>query len=198
MWHKRYTRLGKRLIQSLATPLTLDSENRGARIFGSSLVASVATGWGSIMRQHRFLRVVAVGCAVLLSTSSWAWATAKATTVEPSLGVVLMNSGKGFKQIKKTTKAKAGNSVMVSPDGAATVVYADGCRVDVSPGKVTTVAELSPCAAGSLADNGPSYHWCATPSNALDYSNPAYCAGVPVTAAVLALFGGVIYIAISP
>src|ERR1700730_8440023 len=137
------------------------------------------------MRQRRFLRVVSVGCAVFLSTSSWAWANAKATTVEPSQGVVLMNSGKGFKQIKKTTKAKAGNSVMVSPDGAATVVYADGCRVDVSPGKVTTVAELSPCAAGSSADNEPSFHWCATPSNPNDAGNPAYCAGAPVTAAVI-------------
>jgi len=148
------------------------------------------------MGHQRFLRAVSVGCAVLLSAPNWALASTKATTIEPFQGVTLMNTGKGFKQIKKTTKAKAGNSVMVSPDGAATVVYADGCKVDVSPGKVTTITELSPCAAGSLADNSDtSFHWCATPTNPIDYNNPAYCAGAPVTAAVLGLF---IWIAISP
>jgi len=41
--------------------------------------------------------------------------------------------------------------VMVGPGGSATVVYEDGCKVDVRPGAVTTIAPLSPCAAGSNA-----------------------------------------------
>jgi hypothetical protein len=40
---------------------------------------------------------------------------------------------------------------MVGPGGAATVVYGDGCKVDVQPGAVTTIAPLSPCASGSNA-----------------------------------------------
>jgi len=145
------------------------------------------------MGQRRFLRVVSVGCAVLLSAPNWAWASTKATTIEPYQGVTLMNAGKGFKQIKKTTKAKAGNSVMVSPDGAATVVYADGCKVDVSPGKVTTIAELSPCASGSSAASDSNYRWCALTNNPDDN-----CSGAAVTTAALTMMGILIYLGISP
>lgn len=42
---------------------------------------------------------------------------------------------------------------MVGPGGAATVVYPDGCKVDVQPGAVTTIAPLSPCASGSYASD---------------------------------------------
>src|SRR6202795_2086863 len=107
------------------------------------------------MRQSRLLRAVSFGCAVLLSSSSWA---ATSATVEPAQGVVLVNTGNGFKQVKKSVKAKVGDSVMVSPDGAAKIAYADGCTVDVRPGAVMTIAALSPCAAGERADdNGQNY-----------------------------------------
>ena len=109
------------------------------------------------MRQSRLLRALSFGCAVLLSSSSWA---ATSATVEPAQGVVLVNTGNGFKQVKKSVKAKVGDSVMVSPDGAAKVAYADGCTVDVRPGAVMTIAALSPCAAGARADdNGQNYTW---------------------------------------
>jgi hypothetical protein len=42
---------------------------------------------------------------------------------------------------------------MVGPGGTATVVYSDGCAVNVQPGAVTTVAPLSPCASGSYAQD---------------------------------------------
>ncbi len=42
---------------------------------------------------------------------------------------------------------------MVGPGGSATVVYEDGCKVDIRPGAVTTIAPLSPCASGSNAQN---------------------------------------------
>ena len=109
------------------------------------------------MRQSRLLRALSFGCAVLLSSSSWA---ATSATVEPAQGVVLVNTGNGFKQVKKSVKAKVGDSVMVSPDGAAKIAYADGCTVDVRPGAVMTIAALSPCAAGARADdNGQNYTW---------------------------------------
>src|ERR1700676_4424297 len=107
------------------------------------------------MRQSRLLRALSFGCAVLLSSSSWA---ATSATVEPAQGVVLVNTGNGFKQVKKSVKAKVGDSVMVSPDGAAKVAYADGCTVDVRPGAVMTIAAFSPCTAGARADdNGQNY-----------------------------------------
>jgi hypothetical protein len=98
--------------------------------------------------------------------------------------------------------AKAGDSIMVSPGGRAKLAYPDGCKVDVESGAITTVTPLSPCASGSSAqthdDQDYSNHWCVTPPTPLDYGNPSYCAGVPVTAAVLAVFGTIVYEAISP
>lgn len=145
------------------------------------------------MGKRRLLSALCVGCAVLLSTSSWA------ATVERSEGILMINKGKGFKLVKHQVVAKAGDSIMVSPDGHAKLVYPDGCKVDIQPGVVTTVTRLSPCASASYAqaqDYGN--HWCVTPANPNDYNNPSYCTGVPVTAAVLALFGTVIYEAVSP
>lgn len=122
----------------------------------------------------------------------------------------MINKGKGYWPLKHRAVANVGNSLVVSPGGHATLVYSDGCKVNIRPGAVTTVTRLSPCASGSYAQNGsgpnapnqdpPDYtnHWCATPPTPLDYGNPSYCAGVPVTAAVLAVFGAIVYEAISP
>ena len=152
--------------------------------------------WGWIMGKRPLLSALCVGCAVFLSTSSWAAATA---TVDPSHGDVLINRGKGFTQIRRPVKVRAGSSVMVGPNGSAVIAYNDGCTVNVEPGTVKTVAMLSPCASGSSAQ-APDYrnNWCVTPPTPNDYNNPSYCAGAPVTAGVLALFGAVIYEAVSP
>ena len=53
------------------------------------------------------------------------------------------------------TNANVGDLVMVGPGGSATVVYDDGCKVNVQPGAVTTIAPLSPCASGSNAQQWP-------------------------------------------
>jgi hypothetical protein len=87
------------------------------------------------------LKALCVGCALLMSSPSWA------VVIEPGQGEAFINQGHGFKPVKGQAKAKIGDTVMVRPGGAATVVYEDGCRVDVRPGAVTTVAPLSPCAA---------------------------------------------------
>jgi hypothetical protein len=145
------------------------------------------------MGKRPLLSALCVGCAVLLSTSSWA------TTVELSEGTLMINKGKGFKAVKHQVVAKAGDSIMVSPGGHAKLVYPDGCTIEVQPGAVTTVTRLSPCASGSYAQNQDyGNHWCVTPANPIDNNNPGYCAGVPVTAAVLAVFGTIIYEAVSP
>jgi hypothetical protein len=86
---------------------------------------------------------------MLLSTSSWA------ATVEPGQGSATINQGQGFQPINSRIDANVGDSVMVAPGGSATVVYDDGCKVDVQPGAVATIGPLSPCASGSYAqDNG--------------------------------------------
>ena len=93
--------------------------------------------------------VFAFCCAMLLSSSAWA------ATVEPGQGSLSINQGQGFQPVNNRIDANVGDSVMVGPNGTATVVYGDGCTVNVQPGAVTTIAPLSPCASGSYAqDNG--------------------------------------------
>jgi hypothetical protein len=99
-------------------------------------------------KRHRFFGAMAVGCAVLAGSPCWA-----ATIVEPGTGDLTINRGQGFKPAKKGAQVKVGDRVMVGPGGAATVVYDDGCKVDVQPGSVTTIAPLSPCASGSRAED---------------------------------------------
>jgi hypothetical protein len=55
--------------------------------------------------------------------------------------------------------ANVGDSIMVGPGGSATVVYDDGCKVNVQPGAVTAIAPLSPCATGSNAQDSSSWGW---------------------------------------
>jgi hypothetical protein len=86
--------------------------------------------------------------AMLLSSSAWA------ATLEPGQGNLTINQGQGFQPVNGRIDANVGDSVMVAPGGSATVVYDDGCKVDVQPGAVTTVAPLSPCASGSNAQDG--------------------------------------------
>src|SRR5208282_2157514 len=107
------------------------------------------------MRQRSFLSaVLAFGCAASLTTSSWA------ATIEPGHGDLTISQGQGFQPVNSRIDANIGDSVMVGPGGAATVVYPDGCRVAIQPGAVTTIAPLSPCASGSYAqDNNNNSVW---------------------------------------
>ena len=100
-----------------------------------------------------FLGAVCWGCAVFYGSVSWA------ATIEPVQGSLSVNqAGQGFHPISGRVDAKAGDSVMVSPDGAAMIVYDDGCKVNVQPGAVATISALSPCASGSNADDN-SNNW---------------------------------------
>jgi hypothetical protein len=94
-----------------------------------------------------FLFGLCVGCAAFAGSSCLA------ATVEPAQGDLSINQGQGFQPVNGRVDAKVGDSVMVAPGGAATVVYDDGCKVDVQPGAVATIAPLSPCASGSYAQD---------------------------------------------
>ncbi len=89
--------------------------------------------------------IAALCCAMLLSSSAWA------ASVEPGQGNLSINQGQGFQPVNSRIDTNVGDSVMVAPGGDATVVYDDGCTVNVQPGEVTTIAPLSPCASSSYA-----------------------------------------------
>jgi hypothetical protein len=100
-----------------------------------------------------FFSSVAVGCAVLIASPSWA------AVLEPGTGDLTINQGQGFKPVTGSATANVGDSVMVGPGGSATIVYDDGCKVGVKPGAVATIAPLSPCASGSKAANDDTWGW---------------------------------------
>jgi hypothetical protein len=89
--------------------------------------------------------------ALLLSCSTLVGSQAWAASLQPGQGNLTINQGQGFQPVNGRVDANVGDSVMVGPGGSATVVYDDGCTVNVAPGSVTTVAPLSPCASGSYA-----------------------------------------------
>jgi hypothetical protein len=95
--------------------------------------------------RRRLLSALCMSCAVLTGAPSWS------ATIEPGQGDLTLNQGQGFKSINGRVDANVGDSVMVGPGGVATVIYADGCKVSVQPGAVTTIAPISPCASGSNA-----------------------------------------------
>jgi hypothetical protein len=103
-------------------------------------------------KRRRLFSAMSIGCAVLVASPSWA------AIVEPGYGDLTINQGQGFKPVASRSNANIGDSVMVGPGGSATLTYEDGCKVNVQPGAVVTVAPLSPCAAGSNAQTGPNYY----------------------------------------
>jgi hypothetical protein len=102
------------------------------------------------MSRPSLLCVSLIGGSLFLVSASWA------ATIEPVQGNLSLNRGQGFQPINSRVDANVGDSVVVGPGGAAAVTYSDGCKVSVQPGAVTTIAPLSPCASGSMADDNNS------------------------------------------
>jgi hypothetical protein len=104
-------------------------------------------------KRRRLFNALSIACAVLAASPSWA------AVVEPGVGNLTINQGQGFKPVTSQVNTNVGDSVMVGPGGSATIVYEDGCKVNVKPGAVTTIAPLSPCASGSKAQNDDQWGW---------------------------------------
>jgi hypothetical protein len=98
-------------------------------------------------KRRRLFNALSIACAVLAASPSWA------AVVEPGVGDLTINHGQGFKPVTGPINANVGDMIMVSPGGNATIVYEDGCKVNVKPGAVASIAPLSPCASGSKAQN---------------------------------------------
>jgi len=112
-----------------------------------------SAGVGGMGKRRRLFSALSIGCAVLGASPSWA------AVIEPGIGDLSINQGQGFKPITGSTTANVGDSVMVGPGGSATIVYDDGCKVNVKPGAVASIAPLSPCASGSNAGPDDSTGW---------------------------------------
>ena len=67
--------------------------------------------------------------------------------IEPVQGNCYISHGRGFQPVKGEVNAGPGDTVMVSPGGMAEIVYSEGCKIDVEPGAVMTIAAVSPCGA---------------------------------------------------
>ena len=102
------------------------------------------------MARRSFLSVSLIGGSLFLVSASWA------ATIDPVQGNLQLNRGQGFQPVNSRVDANVGDTVVVGPGGAAAVTYSDGCKVSVQPGAVTTIAPLSPCASGSMADDNNS------------------------------------------
>jgi hypothetical protein len=98
-------------------------------------------------KRRRLFNALSIACAVLVASPSWA------AVVEPGVGDLTINQGQGFKTVTGPSNANVGDMIMVGPGGNATIVYEDGCKVNVKPGAVASIAPLSPCASGSKAQN---------------------------------------------
>jgi hypothetical protein len=99
------------------------------------------------MARPSLLCVSVIGGSLLFVSACWA------ATIEPVQGNLQLNRGQGFQPVNSRVDANVGDTVVVGPGSAAAVTYSDGCKVSVQPGAVTTIAPLSPCASGSLADD---------------------------------------------
>lgn len=95
----------------------------------------------------RIVKIMPPGVAVL--AAAFFSTAAIAATVNSTGGQVLINRGGGYQQVAGATEGNPGDTVVVNPGGSGTIVYPDGCVVDVSPGTVVTIGAQSPCSTGA-------------------------------------------------
>jgi hypothetical protein len=107
------------------------------------------TGAEGVTMMRPFLAASLAGCCLIVA------GPCLAATVEPVQGQLSVNHGQGFVKVDGRIDANVGDAVMVSPNGSAVVSYPDGCKIDVQPGAVMTIAPISPCASGSYAAELP-------------------------------------------
>lgn len=77
---------------------------------------------------------------------------AQAATVTVLSGPVSLNKGNGFKSVGSSASAAGGDIVMAGASGQAEITYEDGCKQTVNSGETVSVADVSPCQLGGLAD----------------------------------------------
>ena len=94
----------------------------------------------------RGLGSIAVAGYVLFAPAALAATVSVIPVAGTPKNTVFLNHGKGFAPIMSVTEAQTGDLVMALGTGAAIIVYADGCRVEVNAKTaVVSVQETSPC-----------------------------------------------------
>ena len=96
------------------------------------------------------LRAALAALSLLFVTS-----LAQATKAVPMDGQVLVNTGAGYRVIVDAVELKPGDSVIANFRSLGSLVYPDGCRVEVVPGSIAWVEPLSPCTAAAARDPEP-------------------------------------------
>lgn len=71
-----------------------------------------------------------------------------AAKIVPIKGNILVTSGAGYQRVDGAMELKPGDAAIAAPDAQASLIYDDGCVVDVKPGMVAWIEPTSPCAAG--------------------------------------------------
>ncbi|MEZ5899145.1 MAG: hypothetical protein R3D51_06580 [Hyphomicrobiaceae bacterium] len=79
--------------------------------------------------------------ALILGTLAGA---AQAATLDNVYGDVLVNTGSGFVQISGPVTLKEGDTIMANAGGSAVLTCDSGAVINIQPGQVTTVCNVTP------------------------------------------------------
>jgi len=74
------------------------------------------------------------------------------STLREMAGKVSISQGKDFAPAKADLRLKPGDQLRTQAESSATVIFDDGCRVDIEANKLFRVAEQSICACRMLAE----------------------------------------------
>lgn len=91
---------------------------------------------------------VQVACVLTLFLGT----TVEAATVNVVSGPISVNKGNGFKAIRHSATAMAGDLVLAGTGGSAEITYDDGCKQTVNSGETVSISAPSPCKMGTLDD----------------------------------------------
>jgi hypothetical protein len=126
------------LFRTRAPPLKMRLIFEGAT--GTVLSGSINRA-GVGMKALKYL--IVVSSALALNMPAFA---ATVTAIEGD--ALQVNTGSGFHKVSGSAQVAPGGSVMVGPGGKGEILYSDGCRTPVTPGSLSVVAPVSPCAQG--------------------------------------------------
>jgi hypothetical protein len=102
----------------------------------------------SAMKWARRVLLVAISLGVTVPS-------ALAAEIVPVKGEVLANTGTGYQPVGGRMKLNEGDSVIVAPGAQGSLVYADGCTLEVVPGMVAWVEPKPPCSEGRASAAAP-------------------------------------------
>lgn len=108
-----------------------------------------------------------------------------AATLQPMGGEVFVNRGRGYDLVTQPVQVNPGDTILVNPNGRATVVYNDACSVNLPPGPVTTITPSPPCGNPLPPDVAQSYAQAPSPPPPSDTGFVLGAAGLGLGAAGL-------------